>query len=164
MISSLAECADTVLIQMAKAGRNDCFSLLMDRHLVAVKRRVRFMVSNEADFEDVIQETQLKAWRYLATLRSESNLRTWMMRIAINEAYQLHRRGKLKSLCDPLDEGISLREESPDQQLLRAEATAALYRAVAKLPRKYQEVVMLCDLRELGGEETAKRLHTTSQQ
>jgi RNA polymerase sigma-70 factor (ECF subfamily) len=161
MISYLAACADAVLIQMAIAGRNDCFSLLMDRHLAAVKRRLRFMVSNEADLEDVVQEIQLKAWQHLATFRAESSLRTWMTRIAINEACQLYRRAKRKCLCEPLDEGIALPEEPVDQRLLRAEATAALRCAVAKLPGKYQEVLMLRDLCELGGEETAERLHTT---
>jgi RNA polymerase sigma-70 factor (ECF subfamily) len=162
MISSLAACDDAVLIQMAIAGRNDCFSLLIDRHLTAVKRRLRFMVSNEADLDDVVQEFLLKAWRHLKTFRSECSLRTWMIRIAINEARQLYRRGKRGPLCEqPLGEAIALPEESADQRLLRAEATAALRCAMAKLPRKYREVVMLRDLCELGGEETAKRLHTT---
>ncbi|HXJ39124.1 MAG TPA: RNA polymerase sigma factor [Bryobacteraceae bacterium] len=161
MISSLAACADAVLIQMAIAGRNDCFSLLMDRHLTAVKRRLRFMVSNEADLDDVVQEIQLKAWLHLKTFRLESNLRTWMIRIAINEACQLYRRGKRGRLCEPLDEAVAFLEESADQRLQRAEAAATLRCALAKLPRKYQEVVMLRDLCELGGEETAKRLHTT---
>ena len=162
-ISPLAECADAVLIQMAIAGRNDCFSLLMDRHLTAVKKRLRFMVSNEADLEDLVQEILLKAWRYLPTFRSESNVRTWLIRIAINKACQLYRRSKRKGLCEPLHEAIALPEESADQQLLRAEAAAALRCAVARLPRKYQDVLMLRDLDELGGEETAKRLHTTVQ-
>lgn len=148
---------------MAIAGRNDCFSLLMDRHLAAVKRRLRFMVSNEADLEDLVQETQLKAWRNLDTFRSESNLRTWMTRIAINEACQLYRRSKCKRLCEPLHETIALPEESADQRLLRAEATAALRCAMARLPPKYQDVLMLRDLCELGGEETARRLRTTVQ-
>jgi RNA polymerase sigma-70 factor (ECF subfamily) len=159
MISSLSACTDSVLIQMAIAGRNDCFSLLMDRHLTAVKRRLHFMVSNKADLDDVVQEIQLKAWRHLRTFRSECNLRTWMIRIAINEAYQLYRRGKRGRLYEPLNEAIALPEASPDQRLLRAEAAAALRRALARLPRKYQEVVMLRDLCELGGEETAKRPH-----
>jgi RNA polymerase sigma-70 factor (ECF subfamily) len=119
------------------------------------------MISNENDLEDVVQEVFLKAWRHLATFRSESNLRTWIIRIAINEAYQLYRRSKYKRLSEPLDVTIALPEESLDQRLFRAEATAAVRAAVAKLPRKYQEVVKLRDLCELGGEETAKRLHAT---
>jgi len=161
MMSSLEASADAVLIQMAIAGRNDCFSLLMGRHLDAVKRRLRFTVSNEADLEDVVQETLLKVWRHLTTFRSESSLQTWIIRIAINEACQLYRRSKRERLSEPLDQSIALHEESQDQRLLRAEAAAALHCALAKLPRKYQEVVMLRDLCELGGEETAKRLNTT---
>ena len=161
MISSLAECADAVLIPMAIAGRNDCFSVLMDRHLIAVKKRLRLMVSNEADLEDLVQETQLKAWRSLSAFRSESNLRTWMIRIAINEACQLYRRGKAKRLAEPLGEAIPVLEDSADQRLLRAEAAEALRCALAKLPPKYEEVLTLRHLCELSGEEAAQRLHTT---
>ena len=159
-ISSLAACDDAVLIRMAIAGRHDCFSLLMDRHLTAVKKRVRVLVSNQADLDDVIQEVLLKAWRHLASFRAESNFRTWMMRIGINEALQLYRRDKHSRLWEPLSETIALREEPVDQRLLRTEAAAALHCAMAKLPPRYQEVLMIRDLWEIGGNEAAKRLQT----
>ena len=161
MISSPAACADAALIQMSIAGRDDCFSLLMDRHLAAVKKRLSFVVSNDADLEDVIQETQLKVWRHLATFRSESNLRTWMVRIAINEARQFYRRTRRSRRFEPLDEAIPSPEQSPAQRLLQDEANAAVRCAVTKLPPKYQDVLRLRDLCELDSQETAKRLHTT---
>ena len=96
VISPLANCDDGALIQMAIDGRSDCFSVLMGRHLVAVKKRLRFMVSNEADLDDLVQEVQLKTWLHLATFRKESNLRTWMIRIGINQAWQSYRRSQCR--------------------------------------------------------------------
>jgi RNA polymerase sigma-70 factor (ECF subfamily) len=163
MIPPLAACADGVLIQMAIDGHNDCFSVLMDRHLVALKRRLRPMVSNEADLDDLVQEVLLKTWLHLATFRSESNLRTWMIRIGINQARQSYRMTQCRPVCQPLDEfaGIASPGESPHQRLLRDETTNAVRGAVARLPAKYREVLVLHDLTELCDKETAERLQTT---
>ena len=84
MISPCGSPPDKVLIEMAVAGRSDCFSVLVDRHLPAVRRHLRAMVPNESDQEDVLQEVLLKVWRHLADFRLECNLRTWMIKIAIN--------------------------------------------------------------------------------
>ena len=61
MISPCGSLPDEVLIEMAVAGRSDCFSVLVDRHLTAVRRHVRAMVPNEPDQEDVMQEVLLKS-------------------------------------------------------------------------------------------------------
>jgi RNA polymerase sigma-70 factor (ECF subfamily) len=164
VISPLANCDDGALIQMAIDGRSDCFSVLMGRHLVAVKKRLRFMVSNEADLDDLVQEVQLKTWLHLATFRKESNLRTWMIRIGINQAWQSYRRSQCRPVCQPLDDsaGIASHEASPHQRLLQGEATNAVRAAVAKLPPKYREVLILRDLTELCGEKAAERLQIKS--
>ena len=56
MISPFGTLTDQVLIEMAVTGRSDCFSLLMDRHMTAVRRHVRAMVPNEPDQEDVLRK------------------------------------------------------------------------------------------------------------
>jgi len=153
IVSPLATCEDEVLIQMAVAGRNDCFSLLMCRHLAAVKKQIRFLISNEADVEDVVQEVVLRVWLHLPTFRSESNLRTWMIRIGINQARQLYRRRKSRPESQAVTDFavIMSQEESPHQQLLRTETIETVRCAVAKLPPRYREV-------ELGELETAQHL------
>ncbi len=162
-MSPLAACGDGVLIRMAIEGRSDCFSVLMDRHLAAVKRRLRRMVPNEADVDDLVQEVLLSAWLHLATLRSEAHLRTWITRIAINQARQLYRRCQHRPAFQPLDDfgGIASLAESPQEYLLRREATDSVRGAIATLPPKYREVLALRDLTELCGKDTAERLQTT---
>jgi RNA polymerase sigma-70 factor, ECF subfamily len=156
----LANCEDGVLIQMAIDGRSDCFSLLMDRHLIAVKRRLRPMVASETDLEDLVQEVLLKVWRHLKSFRAESNLRTWMISIGINQVREHYRRNQCRPVCQPLDgfAAVASPADSPHQRLLRAEATNAIRGAVATLPANYREVVVLRDLIELRGKETAERL------
>ena len=159
----LVACEDGVLIRMAIDGRGDSFSVLMDRHFVAVKSKLRAMVSNEADLDDLLQEVLLKVWRHLANFRSESSLRTWMVSIGINEARQLYRRNQSRPVCQPIDDfaGFVCPAESPYERFLRTETSEAVRAAVAKLPPACQDVVVLRDLAELCSRETAERLHTS---
>ena len=129
----------------------------------ALKRHLRFKISNDADLEDVLQEVLLKVWRHLNQFRSESNVRTWMTQVAINEARQSYRRNKYMSFCQPLDDSreITSPSELPDQEVILAEAAADLHRAVSQLPEKYRDVVIVRHLKEISIKETAKVLQMT---
>jgi RNA polymerase sigma-70 factor (ECF subfamily) len=157
MISPCGSPPDEVLIEMAVAGRSDCFSVLVDRHLTAVRRHLRAMVPNEPDQEDVLQEVLLKVWRHLADFRLECNLRTWMIQIATNEARQWYRRHTSRRVFQPLEDSgpIASMQDSPEKQLLRNEAARAVRRGLTALPAKYRNVLVLRYLEENTGEDTA---------
>lgn len=163
MISPQGSPPDEVLIEMVVAGRSDCFSALVDRHLTAVRRRLRAMVPNEPDQEDVLQEVLLKVWRNLAQFRLECNLRTWMISIAINEARQWYRRRTSRNKFQPLEdsEPIASMQDSPERRLLRNEAARTVEDGLAALPAKYRDVLVLHYLEENTGADTAKFLGMT---
>jgi RNA polymerase sigma-70 factor (ECF subfamily) len=156
---------DSALIRMTLAGQSECFAVLMDRHMGAVSRRVRLIVRDPTDAEDVLQETVLKVWRRLSTFRSESSFRTWFTRVAINQAFESHRRelpGRSRRAEVDLDTVPSAREPQ-DECLIRAETARAVRNAIVKLSSKYRQVLTLCDLQDLTARETAQRLHSTIQ-
>jgi RNA polymerase sigma-70 factor (ECF subfamily) len=155
--------ADEVLIKLAVAGRSDCFSALVDRHITAVRRYLRATVPNESDREDVLQEVLLKVWRHLADFRLECSLRTWMIKIAINEARQWYRRRTSRKLFQPLEDSgpIASAQDSPEMRLLRNEAVHVVQRSVAALPAKYRDVLVLRHLEENTVADTAKSLGIT---
>jgi RNA polymerase sigma-70 factor (ECF subfamily) len=160
----LAAAEDSTLIEMALAGQNECFTILMDRHLAAVRRRIRSMVRSAADLDDVLQEVLLKVWLHLSTFRSESSFRTWLTRVAINEALQAHRREQCRpprtqELRD-LDTFASS-DESPYRSLARTEVIHAVRNAVMKLPAKYRQVLILHDLDQLNTIETAQSVQAS---
>jgi RNA polymerase sigma-70 factor, ECF subfamily len=159
----LATFEDNALIKLALTGDPECFSLLMDRHLVAVKRRISSMAENATDLDDLLQEVVLKVWRHLSTFRAESSFRTWMTRVAINEVLQSYRRQQRRPPCHALSDFDTLVSpgESPHQSFARAEAAQAVRRAVATLPEKYRRVLVLHDLEQLSARETAESLHST---
>jgi RNA polymerase sigma-70 factor (ECF subfamily) len=164
MTPPLQAVKDSALIEMILAGQNECFTILMDRHLAAVRRRIRSMVRSAADLDDLLQEVLLKVWLHLSSFRSESSFRTWMTRVAINEALQAHRREQcrpprtqeLRSL-DTFPSPV----ESPYRSLARTEMIHAVRNAVMRLPAKYREVMILRDLDQLNTLETAKSLQAS---
>ena len=163
MTPPLATFEDNTLIKLALAGQTECFNVLMDRHLVAVRRRIISIVGNAADAEDLLQEVLLKVWRHLSTFRSESSFRTWMTRVATNEALQSYRRERCRPLLHALGDLDALvsHGESPHQSLARVETAQAVRSAVAGLPAKYSQVLILCDLDELSVRETAQFLQSS---
>lgn len=160
MTQPLATLEDSRLITLALAGRVDCFAALMDRHVVAVRRRIRSMVRNTNDAEDLLQEVFLKVWCRLSTFRSESTFRTWIIRVATNEVLQSYRREQRRPLFQATSDLDFLPSpaESPHQSFARVEAKQVVRRAVLGLPSKYRQVLVLRDLQELDERETAQWL------
>jgi RNA polymerase sigma-70 factor, ECF subfamily len=160
MTPPLATLEDSRLITLALAGRVDCFAALMDRHVVAVRRRIRSMVRNTNDADDLLQEVLLKVWCRLSTFRSESTFRTWITRVATNEVLQSYRREQRRPLFQATSDLDFLPSpaESPHQSFARVEAKQVVRRAVLGLPSKYRQVLVLRDLQELDERETAQWL------
>jgi RNA polymerase sigma-70 factor (ECF subfamily) len=152
---------DDTLINLVLAGQPEFFTLLMDRHLAAVKKRICTFVRNAAEAEDLLQEVLLKVWLHLSTFRSESNFRTWMTRIAINEALQSFRKERCRRIAYARYDFDSLASpgESQFQSLANRERQQTLRNAVATLPANYRQVLIIRDFEELSEKETAQALH-----
>jgi RNA polymerase sigma-70 factor (ECF subfamily) len=159
MSASLLALPDRALIERTLVGESDCFTVLMDRHVAAVRRRIKSMVWNPADQDEIVQETFFKAWRRLSSFRFDATFRTWIVRVAINEALQ-HRRDRCNSTVPAIggiDEFAS-QQDLPDKALERSEERRTVHAAVAELPKQYRLVLILRDLDELTQQETAERL------
>ena len=159
MTSRIVTVEDAVLIDRVLAGQTECFALLRDRHEAAVRRRIRSRLWNITDEDDIVQEVFLKAWRHLATFRAEASFRTWIMRIATNEVAQLHRRNRSSRFCPYGDfDRFASPCDSQYRSLERMEARQTVRNAIAGLPPKYRQILILRDLEELSVQETARWL------
>lgn len=149
---------DIDLIEKALAGQEDCFDLLMQRHVVAIRRCLHVMIHSPSDREDLFQETFFKSWRYLSTFRADSSFRTWIVKIAINEARGLYRRRRIDRIVPvPLEE-IAIDDASPREALARLEACHIIRTAIQGMPERYRRVLVLRDLHELSTVEVARQL------
>ena len=127
------------------------------------------ILENEADAEDVAQETVLKAFKNLAAFRGDAKFSTWLVSIAINEARARLRHArvlKFDSIDEVRDEedGEFVPEvlndwrEVPSEALERKEVREMLQSALASLPEKYREVLVLRDVQEFNIADTANML------
>jgi RNA polymerase sigma-70 factor (ECF subfamily) len=164
MTPALNASEDSFLIEQVLAGRTEFFKVLIDRHMVALRKCIASMVRNAAEGEDLLQEVLLKVWSHLSAFRAESSFRTWMSRVAVNEVLQSYRRSKCRPAClpPPLDlDSFASSGDSALATLVRSDIRIRVRRAVEELPEIYRTVVVLRDLEELSARETAQRLKST---
>jgi RNA polymerase sigma-70 factor, ECF subfamily len=152
-----AQLEDSALIERTLAGQTACFNVLIDRHQAAVRKRIRSMTRNTEHEDDLVQQVFFKAWRHLASFRSEATFRTWIKQIATNEVKQLYRRechSPVWPAAQDLDTFAS-NSESPQQSFERMETAQTIRSAIAGLPAMYKQILVLYYLEEFSEAETA---------
>jgi RNA polymerase sigma-70 factor, ECF subfamily len=159
---------EAMIIAEILAGQTEAFHDLIRPYERSVYLMALSMLRNEAEAEDVAQETFIKAYRNLGRFRSESRFSTWLIAIALNEARARLRR-KQPGLTDSIDdtEGpivpaqLTDWREIPSETLERKEVRSLIRRALDTLPLAYREVFVLRELEERNVQETAETLGIT---
>jgi RNA polymerase sigma-70 factor, ECF subfamily len=130
------------------------------------------LTEDREEARDLTQEVFLQAFRHIENFRGEANLRTWLYRIAVNEARNRRRwwmrrqRHKTVSLDAETDKAnLALAERisvdngaNPEQKTLEREREQVLLKALGSLGRQYREVIVMRDIEDLSYEEVAHTL------
>ena len=90
------------LIQQAKHGDQQAFVRLMEQHKQPLYRAARAILHNDEDIADAMQETVLRAWQALPSLRFDAYFKTWITRILIRECCRIIRAQNRTALLDEL--------------------------------------------------------------
>ena len=125
-------------------------------HMSAAYRLARWLVRDEHDAEDVVQEASLRAFRYFRTFTG-GNGRAWFLRIVRNTCRSWGGQ-RLRAATDLFDEErhSTLRPaNNPETLLLQTDAASALERAIGSLPDRSRELLMLRELQGLSYRELA---------
>ena len=123
-------------------------------HLDAAYNLARWMLKNEADAQDVVQEAYLRALRFCATFRG-GDPRAWLLTIVRNTAYTWLSRNR--GADAPFEEEHHSDEALPvDVELIRRADSRALRMAMEELPTEFREIVVLRDLEGLSYKEIAE--------
>lgn len=116
------------------------------------------VLKNEADAMDVCQNVFLRAMKHEKKLETmdDSQLKSWLYRVAVNLCLDGKRKAKHELLQDELPEtAVSSSYELPEAAAVDAETKRLLMEAVEALPDIYRETVMLHFFSELKYEEIA---------
>jgi RNA polymerase sigma-70 factor (ECF subfamily) len=127
------------------------------------------LLKNEAEVEDVAQETAIKVFQNLHLFRGDAQFRTWVLSIARNEGL-----GRLRKLGNRREDSLDAEtdeqsgdytpailtswREVPAEALERKELGELLRKAVEGLPAIYRNVVLLRDIEEMDVRQTAEAL------
>lgn len=135
---------DQDLAIRARAGRREAFDALVARHGPGLLRFLRRLTRRPEDAQDLFQETFLRAYRSLGTLRDPARFRAWVVTIATNAVRrQIERRGEPeRSLeLEPEPEGDS--GMTALRNLEQAERRTALRQAMRRLPDRQKAVLSM---------------------
>ena len=158
-------------IERLKKGEAAAFEELVTERSGEIYGLLFRLTENSEEARDLTQETFLRAFQSIGGFRGEADLRTWIYRIAINQArnrwrwWRRRRRDSTVSLDatqgqsdQTLIETLAESSENPEQQTLAHERELALRSALQKVGRVYRETVILRDIEGFTYEEIATTL------
>jgi len=138
---------DHALLQASREGSTIAFATLCERHEGRLFRVALSIVRNEADAEDIVQESLMRAFINIAGFRGEAGVYTWLVRIVMNTSLMLLRK-RSRRVTVSLDHGVQ--DDDPWIELLRhpgrdaevesmeKEHIAMLRDAMQRLPERYR--------------------------
>jgi RNA polymerase sigma-70 factor (ECF subfamily) len=135
------------------------FDELILPHLDAAYRLARWLMANEHDAEDAVQEACLRAFRYFRTFTGGDS-RAWFLRIVRNTCYGWHTRTR-QLATDVFDEeqhSSTALMKTPETLMLQAADVALTEEAMRELPGRFRDLLMLRELEDLSYQELADAL------
>jgi len=154
------------ILRGLRAGIDSAYQELIDRYEQPIFNMVYRLLGNQTDACDVVQEVFLKVFRSVHSFREQSSLRTWIYRIAVNEAHNhrrwfaRHCRREVPIERDRPDDDyfVELARDpgrSPYDQALDSETRAMVERALTKINPLFRTAVVLRDIQNMSYEEIA---------
>ncbi len=154
------------LVEHARGGDETAFRIIMERYNRRLYRIARTVLQNDAEAEDAVQESYLRAFTALPGFRGLASLSTWLTRIAINEALGRKRKQRPTVGLEDMD-AIQQNtaqvvpfpnmngETDPERSAAQREIRRLLEHAIDDLPESFRVVFVMRDVEEMSTEETA---------
>ena len=149
---------DNDIIRLFLAGdRERAFTEIVKAYSERLFWYVRRYVSSHEDADDIVQDIFVKVWAALPSFRGESQLFTWLYRIATNEALNYVRRQKVRAALSfrPIDAEMERRVDE-DPWFNGDEAERTLMKALQKLPLKQRVVFSMRYFEDMSYEEISE--------
>lgn len=140
------EPSDADLVARARGGDTGAFGSLVKRHIRAAHAVAFAVLSEQSDADDAVQDGFLSALQHLDSCSPAEKFRAWLLTIVRNRAFDLKRRGRVRS-AEMLDEGSAqTHEPSPLEMAERSELNERLTAAIGTLTDTQREVLMMHDV------------------
>ena len=164
--------AEDQFLERLRRGEAAAFEQLVAEHTGDVYALLYRLTADTEEARDLSQETFLRAFQSISRFRGDANLKTWIYRIAVNQArnrwrWRRRRKREVTVSLDATDErheqplSATLRNEEavdPEQETLAKEREGQLREALLGLRQSYREAVILRDVEGFSYEEVADTL------
>ncbi|MDH4224123.1 MAG: sigma-70 family RNA polymerase sigma factor [Deltaproteobacteria bacterium] len=158
---------DHILINAHLKGEAKAYEVLYKKHSPDISRLVYSIVKNNTLVEDIVQEVFLLVYRYLPRFRGQSSFKTWVYRIAVNEALrQMKRSRRWVTLPQEEMEALPLPPTlvgvkdgpTPERMVIEGEQKKMVRECMDQLPSAHRVILTLYYLEELPVHEIAEIL------
>jgi len=159
----MAHLTDAEILALIKneATRERGFTLLVNKYKQDVYWVIRRMVLNHEDTNDILQNTFIKIWQHIHFFKEESQLFTWIYRIALNETFtflkvkKAHLKVSLEEMMEQMGETLKADVYFSGNQIQQR-----LWKEIQKLSPKQKTVFILRYFNNLSYEQMAKILRS----
>lgn len=150
-------------MDLYKAGQQErAFKEIVDSYSERLYWHVRRFLCSHEDTDDLLQEIFLKIWTALPSFRGESQLFTWLYRIATNEALNFLNKQKVRSALQFESLSSKLEEKIDEDPWFNGDVMQRmLMKAIQRLPEKQRLVFVMRWFEELPYEELSEILGTS---
>jgi RNA polymerase sigma-70 factor (ECF subfamily) len=156
--------SDQLLIRELQNGNTRAFHELVTTYQQLVYNTVLSMVQQAAEAEDIAQEVFIQVFRSIGKFRGDSQLGTWIYRIAVRKAIDWERRKKLRSRIQVLGSWLGVQDTAAAQEtfyhpgivLEQKERAAQLFKAMKALPEKQRICFVLIRVEGLSYAQAAE--------
>lgn len=169
MVNECDALSDVEVVERVRAGETGLYELLMRRHNQRLYRAIRSVIREDAEAEDILQETWVRAYEHLSQFEGRASFATWATRIAFYEALARARKSKrwapIENATGEVMPEVNRHspEETPETQAMRGQLGQMLEAAVDGLPESYRTVFMLREIEQLSTGDTAECLGLTEE-
>ena len=157
----MASRTDSELIHDFKKGEVSAFNELVRRYQQKVYWIARRLLGSHEDADDAVQDVFIKVHESLRGFGAESSFFTWLYRIAVNVSLNALRKRRVLSLFGSEEVPEVAADDDPVERISRDEYSAALQKAISRLPAKQKAVFVLRYYDEMPYAEISKILRTS---
>jgi len=166
--TSRTRTGDDELVRRALARDEAAVRAILKANNQRLFRIARGILRNDAEAEDVVQETYVRALTHLEGFRGDSSLSTWLSRIAMNEAMgrlqgartssEWNREQQHRNEAEIIQFPASTTSDDPERSMAQREIQLVVERAIDELPQPFRMVFVTRVIEDMTVEETAKLL------
>lgn len=160
----MQEYSDKELLVMFReeSSRNFAFNLIIKKYQKKLYSIIRRMLISHDDTDDVLQNTFIKMWHNLDGFKEDSQLYTWLYRIATNESLSFLKKKRTRFFIPMVDVEYKLSQSlESDQHFKGDEIQLRLQKAILKLPEKQRLVFNMKYFEEMKYEDMSEILGTS---